>query len=132
MIRCIPNKSFVRTIGVKPARILSLTVLSLLILTNAIAQCTNYVVTLESRTYNGTQTTFVFSVYNPTPGNGNGGTTQDLSHWDMILGSCVNVNDIISVGKSSNGSGGWSNGSVEYNVDKSQDCYTSPVLKFDW
>jgi hypothetical protein len=77
-----------------------------------------YVVKLESATYANGKTTFVWSVYNPKPGNGTNGTYQDLSHFGVVLGSCVDLKDIVSGGS--------------YGKDPSQNCYTSPYLKFDY
>ena len=77
-----------------------------------------YVVDLESVSYVFGFTIFKWSVYNPNPGNGYNGTIQDLSHFGIVLPDCVAACDVISKG--------------EYGVDRSQDCYKEPYLKFDY
>ena len=62
-----------------------------------------YKVILESVTNNGNGTySWVWSVQNPNPGNGSNGTFQNLSHWDITLGSCVTFDNVISGATSSN------------------------------
>ncbi|GAA4337659.1 hypothetical protein [Flaviaesturariibacter amylovorans] len=90
-----------------------------------------YAVALESKVDNGNGTwTWTWSIRNTNPGNGNNGTIQNLSHWNMTLGSCVNFADIVSASTSYNG--------ISYNsfqptlaVDPSQNCVVTPVLKFN-
>ena len=90
-----------------------------------------YTVILESRTQVNGNWEWVWSVQNPNPGNGKNGTTQDLSHWGMQLGSCVNLTSIISAGYSRDGLT-WNNFTPSYQSDPSQGCMTTPVLKFDF
>lgn len=91
-----------------------------------------YVVLLESVTNNGDNTwTWVWSVQNPNPGNGNNGTAQGVSHWGFALGSCVNASNLVSAGYSENGTD-WTEFAPSIGVDPSQQCFTQPVLKFDW
>lgn len=90
-----------------------------------------YVVTLESRTQVNGYWEWIWSVQNPNPGNGKNGTTQDLSHWGMQLGSCVNLTSVTSAGYSRDGLT-WTNFTPSYQSDPSQGCMTSPVLKFDF
>lgn len=90
-----------------------------------------YVVTLESRTQVNGNWEWVWSVRNPNPGNGNNGTAQDLSNWGMQLGSCVNFASVIGAAYSANGIS-WINFSPSYEVNPSQGCLTTPVLKFDF
>ena len=62
-----------------------------------------YKVILESVTNNGNGTyTWVWSVQNPNPGNGSNGTIQNLSHWDITLGSCVTFDNVVSGATSTN------------------------------
>lgn len=64
------------------------------------------------------QTTFRWTVQNTNPGNGRNGTFQDLGHLDQRLDPCVNPANRISGGS--------------YGKDKSQDCLSGDVLKFDY
>jgi hypothetical protein len=89
-----------------------------------------YVITLESKTLVNGNWEWVWSVQNPNPGNGNNGTVQDLSHWGMQFGSCFNWDHVVSAAVSSNGSN-WNSFSPDYKSDPSQNCLTTPVLKFD-
>lgn len=89
-----------------------------------------YVITLESKTLVDGKWEWVWSVQNPNPGNGNNGTVQDLSHWGMQFGSCFNTEHIVSAAVSNNGSN-WQATSTSYEDDPSQNCLTTPVLKFD-
>lgn len=91
-----------------------------------------YTVSLLQRKDNGDGTfTWIWSVTNPNPGNGKDGqSAQDLSHWGMSLGDCATLNDIADVSSSTDGIK-WKKLEKSYKQDKSQDCYTDPVLKFD-
>ncbi len=90
-----------------------------------------YIITLESRTHVNGYWEWVWSVQNPNPGNGKNGTIQDLSHWGMQLGSCVNLTSVASAGYSRDGLT-WTNFTPSYKSDPSQGCMTTPVLKFDF
>jgi hypothetical protein len=103
------------------------------------ASCTiPYIITLESITPDNGNYIWVWSVKNPNPGNGNNGTVQDLSHWDMVLNNCgptgAQLSDIVSAGISSNGSS-WSNFTPTLQQDPSimNTCgiATGNVLKFN-
>ena len=48
-----------------------------------------YLIDLESNFENG-QTTFVWTITNPNPGNGKNGTIQNVSHWDFVAEACEN------------------------------------------
>ena len=98
---------------------------------SAVCNPAAYTITLESRTLVNGYWHWVWSVQNPNPGNGKNGTTQDLSHWGMQLGSCVNITSVTSAGYSSDGMT-WSNFTPAYQSDPSQGCMTTPVLKFDF
>lgn len=88
-------------------------------------------ITLESRTQVGSNWEWIWSVQNPNPGNGTGGTVQNLSHWGMELGFCVTLNSIVSAAYSPDGVT-WTGFTPTYQVDPSQTCYTSPIFKFDF
>jgi hypothetical protein len=90
-----------------------------------------YAITLESLTQVGNNWEWVWSVQNQNPGNGNNGTVQDLSHWGMQFGECVIPSSVIAAAYSSNGSN-WTSFTPSYEVDPSQDCMSTPVLKFDY
>lgn len=92
---------------------------------------TAYAITLESRTYENDNWVWIWSVQNTNPGNGNNGTVQDLSHWGMQFGACMNITSLVSASFSSDGST-WTDFTPSYQVDPSQPCMTSPVLKFDY
>ncbi len=89
-----------------------------------------YVITLESKTLVGGNWEWVWSVRNPNPGNGLNGTVQDLSHWGMQFGDCFLWSDVVGAAISRNGNN-WANFTPRYEVDPSQDCVTTTVLKFD-
>lgn len=90
-----------------------------------------YTITLESRTQVNGYWEWVWSVQNPNPGNGNNGTAQDLSHWGMQFGSCVNWSSVIGAAYSGNGTN-WTSFTPSYQSDQSQNCLTTPILKFDF
>ena len=105
-----------------------------------------YNISLVSKTYNAAtnQTTFVWSVVNPNPGNGNGGnggngTVQDLSHWGFLISPCPNPANALSEDDIVRGGTGatanpasHSSLSLGLQDDKSQDCTGgADVLKFD-
>lgn len=75
---------------------------------------------------------WTWTVTNPVPGNGRDGTTlQNLSHWSMAAGDMIQHSNIVSVSYSLDGIG-WTELPVNLAIDKSQDCYTGTVLKFDY
>jgi hypothetical protein len=90
-----------------------------------------YTVTLESRSLVDGNWEWVWSIQNINPGNGNNGTAQDMSHWGMQLGDCVDPASIVSAGYSSNG-WDWSAFNPAYQTDPSQGCMTTPVIKFEF
>lgn len=92
--------------------------------------CTNpYVITLESKTISNGQWIWIWSVKNPNPGNGLNGTAQDLSHWGMQFGNCFNWADVVATAFSSDGIN-WTTFTPSYQVDNSQSCVLTPVLKY--
>jgi len=91
-----------------------------------------YSITLESVTDNGDNTwTWVWSVQNTNPGNGNNGTAQDLSNWGFAFGACVTASNLVNAGYSQNGTD-WTNFNPQIAIDPSQTCFTRPVVKFEF
>lgn len=90
-----------------------------------------YTIQLESTTPVNGNYEWIWSVQNPNPGNGNNGTSQDLSHWGMQFGTCFQWSSVVSAAYSNDGSN-WTSFSPSYQVDPSQGCMTTPVLKFDY
>jgi hypothetical protein len=91
-----------------------------------------YTVSLVSRQSIGNgQYEWIWSVTNPNPGNGSNGTAQDLSHWGITLGTCATIENVVKAEYSGDGKN-WTPFTPEYKQDKSQDCYSSPLLKFDF
>ena len=90
-----------------------------------------YIITLESKTLVGSNWEWIWSVQNSNPGSGNGGTFQDLSNWGMQFGSCFIWSTVVSAAYSGNGTT-WIPFTPVYQVDPSQNCMTTPVLKFDF
>lgn len=78
--------------------------------------------------------TWEWRVRNLNPGNGKeAGTVQDLSHWDISLGECITSAEIKSGATSADGIT-WNPiaaGDLTSKKDKSQDCYTTPIFKFN-
>jgi hypothetical protein len=101
------------------------------------SSCTDYVVTL-TRTYANGQTTFIWTIVNPNPGNGSNGTLQNLSHWSFIPGCPENNgleqnwSDIYSASYSYNGVNYTDIVPVpEFAPDPSQNCTNANVFKFN-
>jgi hypothetical protein len=90
-----------------------------------------YEVALESRTLVNGNWEWVWSVRNPNPGNGNNGTAKDLSHWGMQLAACLNLASITDAAYSGDGAV-WTSFIPVNQSDASQDCLTTPTLKFDF
>ncbi|WP_026898894.1 hypothetical protein [Daejeonella oryzae] len=74
---------------------------------------------------------WIWQVQNFHPGNGKNGTVQDLSHWNLDLGDCVELGDITHAAFSGNGTS-WTKFQPSLKEDKSQDCYKENILKFDF
>jgi hypothetical protein len=90
-----------------------------------------YIVTLESHNIVNGNWEWIWSVQNSNPGNGSNGTVQDLSHWGMQFGSCFNWNSVVSAAFSGDGIT-WITFIPSYQIDPSQSCMTTQVLKFDF
>lgn len=95
------------------------------------AQAATYEAALIEVAQQGTQEyAWTWTVTNPNPGTGSDGTLQDLSHWSMAVGDVLQHAHIVSVSYSQDGIA-WNDLPVSLAVDKSQDCFTGTVLKFD-
>jgi len=95
-----------------------------------------YLVTLISSnvivtTANGTLYEWTWSVQNPAPGNGLNGTTQDMSHWGFPIDACINPGTLASAAYSGDGVN-WTTFTPSIQVDPSQPCLTTPLLKFNY
>jgi hypothetical protein len=90
-----------------------------------------YNIVLESRTLVNGNWEWVWSVQNSNPGSGNNGTFQDLSNWGMQFGTCVNPSAMVSAAHSGDGTT-WTGFTPSFQIDPSQSCMTTPVLKFDF
>ena len=90
-----------------------------------------YIITLESKTPVNGSWEWIWSVQNSNPGNGGGGSVQNLSHWGMQFGSCFVWASVVSGAYSPDGIT-WTAFTPLYVVDPSQSCVTTPVLKFDF
>ena len=88
-----------------------------------------YVVTLESKTAASGNWTWIWSVQNPNPGNGTNGTFQDMSHWGMQFGQCLNWADVVGAAYSADGIT-WTTFTPVYQPDPSQSCVSTAVLKY--
>jgi hypothetical protein len=99
--------------------------------TTGVCNPSAYAVTLESRTYINGNWQWIWSIQNLNPGNGNNGTAQDLSNWGMQLGTCVNWTSVVSAAYSGDGIS-WTSFAPSYQVNPSQGCLTTPIVKFDF
>jgi hypothetical protein len=90
-----------------------------------------YLITLLGPNRVGENWEWVWSIQNIHPGNGMNGTVQDLSHWDMSLGSCFDLNSVVSAAHSNDGIN-WNSFTPTLQVDPSATCASGPVLKFDY
>jgi hypothetical protein len=96
------------------------------------SDCTSpYTIVLESVTNVNGNYEWVWSIQNPRPGNGNDSTIQDLSHWDMALGGCLEFTDVVGAATSTDGVN-WVSFQPTYQVDKSlKPLNAGNVIKFD-
>ncbi len=90
-----------------------------------------YIVKLESKTQVGSNWEWIWSVQNPNPGNGKNGTVQDLSHWGMQFGNCFLLSSVVDAAYSGDGIT-WTSFIPVYQVDPSQTCMNTQVMKFDF
>ena len=90
----------------------------------------SYSITLVSRGDVGANEEWVWMLYNPNPGNGNNGTLQDVSHWDMALPPAAEA-ALVSAQYSRNGDT-WNDVTIEMDRDPSiRACTSIDVLKYN-
>ena len=83
-----------------------------------------------SKSTDGTNETWTWSLTNPNPGNGNDGTLQNVSHFDMALSAQAEAS-IVSGEYSFDGIT-WVSIPLEMERDPSiKQCTTTDVLKFN-
>ena len=91
---------------------------------------TAYTITLVSKITTGSNTEFTWSVTNTNPGNGDNGTLQDVSHWDVPLTQVAEA-ALISAATSLDGVN-FTNSTTAIERDPSiRFCTTTDVLKFN-
>jgi hypothetical protein len=73
---------------------------------------------------------WVWAIKNNNPGNGKNGTVQDLSHWGMASGTCLDWTSVLAAAYSSDGIH-WTSFTPTLRVDPTS-CLIEPVLKFDF
>ena len=92
---------------------------------------TCYAINLESMTKSGTTQTWEWSLYNPNPGNGDNGTLQNLSHWDIPLNAAAEA-ALVSAEYSIDGGITWIAVPLEVERDPAiRMCTGVDVLKFN-
>jgi hypothetical protein len=98
--------------------------------------CEAYDVTLDvDHTTMPGKTIFTWSISNPNPGNGSNGTTQDLSHWNLVPGLCLDNNwqDLVYAGyRVGEATSFYEILNPTIKPDPSiKDCFRDDVFKFD-
>ena len=89
-----------------------------------------YTISLHNKVDVGTGEEWTWVVTNPNPGNGNNGTLQDISHWDMALPPQAEA-ALVSAEYSRDGNN-WNSVSIEMDRDPSiRVCTSTDVLKFN-
>ena len=89
-----------------------------------------YQIALESKTTDGINETWTWSLTNPNPGNGNNGTLQNVSHFDMAISPDAEA--AMVSGEYSFDGIIWV--SIPLTVDRDpsiKQCTTTDVLKFN-
>lgn len=99
--------------------------------TTAVCNSDAYIITLEEVVQTGSNWEWIWSVQNPNPGNGTGGTVQNLSHWGMQFAPCINTASIVGAAYSADNIS-WTSFAPNVGIDPSQGCFTAPVFKFDF
>lgn len=100
----------------------------------ATVNCNNFMFDATISYANG-QTTVVWSVTNTNPGNGSNGTSQNLSHWDWVLPSCIDFSKVLhaySTATWSTDFANWTSFTPTNQTDPSQSCNTGSVVKFNF
>jgi hypothetical protein len=98
---------------------------------NSKRNAASYVINLLSIDRVNGNDVWTWSVSNPSPGNGENGTLQDISHWSLPL--CPNAESaVVSAAYSTNGVN-WISVAPTMDRDPSiRTCTTNDVLKFDF
>jgi len=97
----------------------------------ASSNTTGYQIDLVSTTSENGYQTWVWSLYNPNPGNGNDGTLQNLSHWDISLPSDAEM-ALVSAEYSTDNGITWVSVPLEMERDPAiRACTKNDVLKFN-
>ncbi len=90
-----------------------------------------YLVTLETVSNNGDGSyTWTYTVQNPDPLTGEGGTIPPLSYLDLSLGRNATSSDVISISTSPDGDRWTTTFNPVYRPDLGQVCYSDPVIQF--
>ncbi|MDH7515178.1 MAG: hypothetical protein QHI48_04805 [Bacteroidota bacterium] len=86
-----------------------------------------------TKTDNGDGTwTWVWTITNTNPGNGSNGTSQNLSHWNLTLGQCLTMSDIVSAAVKGPSDPDWVPFIPMLTIDGStSSCYPYPTVKFN-
>jgi len=91
----------------------------------------SYVINLESKIQDGSNYVWTWTLQNPNPGNGDNGTLQDVSHWDIPLSLQAEA-ALISAEYSLDGGITWMSVTPEMDRDPSvRLCCLYDVLKFN-
>lgn len=110
-------------------------VTSTIITTQKIIGTTDYDIVLVSKTQlSDGNWEWIWTIENKNPGNGTDGSTQNLSHWDLVPGSCLSIDDIDSAAYSADGTN-WTtfkpNIEQDPSIENTCGINTGNVLKFD-
>ena len=90
----------------------------------------SYQIVLLTKNALGSNTEWTWSLTNPNPGNGNNGTLQNLSHWDLALNEQAEA-ALVSAEYSYDGVN-WLTSTIEVERDPSiRVCTVTDVLKFN-
>jgi hypothetical protein len=95
-----------------------------------------YSVTLESKVKTDAGWMWTWRIVNPNPGNGNDGTVQELSHFNVVIPICDEGVTVLSTAYKADGSTEWTSGPTVPSVDASivNTCdrnHSEETIKFD-
>jgi hypothetical protein len=89
-----------------------------------------YVITLVSTETAGANQVWTWTVYNPSPGNGENGTLQDISHWSLPLCPAAEA-ALVSAQYSYDGNTWFTVGATMDRDPSIRTCTSNDVLKFE-